>query len=38
MAYLVFVDNDTVELIVEAVLTVTLFYDLVDIEMGKAST
>jgi len=37
MAYLVLVDNDTVELIVEAILAVTLFYDLVDIEMGEAS-
>jgi len=37
MAYLVLVDNDTVELIVEAILAVTLFHDLVDIEMGEAS-
>jgi len=37
MTYLVLVDNNTVELIVEAILAITLFHDLVDIEMVEAS-
>ena len=35
-SYLVLVNNDTVELIVKAVLAIALFHDLVDIEVGEA--
>jgi hypothetical protein len=37
MTYLVLVDDNTVELIVKAILAITLFHNLVDIEMSEAS-